>query len=76
MTQVVASPCVNICQMDDQIGLCIGCFRTIEEIAFWSRLSSDQRLKVLQAVERRRAEHDPNGCSTGGELRGECEREG
>ncbi len=75
MTQPVASPCISVCQMDEQIGLCIGCFRTIEEIAFWSRLSDGQRLKVLLAVERRRREHDPHGCSTGGDLRGECERE-
>lgn len=74
MTQVVASPCINVCRMDDATGLCLGCFRTIEEIALWSQASSDQRLRVLLAVERRRVEHDPQGCAAGGEFRGDCER--
>jgi predicted Fe-S protein YdhL (DUF1289 family) len=74
VTQVVASPCINVCRMDDATGLCLGCFRTIEEIALWSQASSAQRLRVLLAVERRRVEHDPQGCAAGGELRGDCER--
>jgi predicted Fe-S protein YdhL (DUF1289 family) len=74
VTQVVASPCINVCRMDDATGLCLGCFRTIEEIALWSQASSDQRLRVLLAVERRRVEHDPQGCAAGGEFRGDCER--
>lgn len=74
MTQEVASPCINVCRMDAGTGLCLGCFRTIEEIAVWSRTSNDQRLKVLLAVERRRSEHDPLGCSSGGEFSGDCER--
>ena len=74
MTQVVASPCINVCRMDDATGLCLGCFRTIEEIALWSQAPSAQRLRVLLAVERRRVEHDPQGCAAGGEFRGDCER--
>jgi hypothetical protein len=70
----VASPCINVCRIDYNSGFCRGCFRTIEEIGFWSRASTDQRLLVLLAVERRRAEHDPQGCASGGEFRGDCER--
>ena len=29
----VASPCVNVCRMDELSGLCEGCLRTIDEIA-------------------------------------------
>jgi len=72
--QTVASPCINVCRIDGRSGFCVGCFRTIEEIGFWSRASDDQRLRVLLAVEHRRVEHDPQGCATGGELRGDCER--
>ena len=74
MTQEVASPCISVCRLDAGTGLCLGCFRTIEEIAVWSRASNDQRLQVLLAVERRRIEHDPLGCASGGEFRGDCER--
>ncbi len=74
VTQLVASPCIHVCRMDEQTGLCLGCFRSIEEIAVWSRASTDQRLQVLLAVERRRVEHDPVGGAWGGEFCGECER--
>jgi predicted Fe-S protein YdhL (DUF1289 family) len=73
VTPVIASPCINICRMDGDTGLCLGCFRTIEEIARWSGASHDQRLQVLVAVERRRVEHDPLGGASGGDLRGNCE---
>ncbi|WP_291989287.1 DUF1289 domain-containing protein [Candidatus Accumulibacter sp. ACC007] len=72
--QSVASPCINVCKMDDDGGFCLGCFRTIEEIAVWSRAPDEQRLRILVAVERRRVEHDPAGCASGGEFRGDCER--
>ncbi|MCP5248840.1 MAG: DUF1289 domain-containing protein [Candidatus Accumulibacter sp.] len=74
MTPAVASPCINVCRMDDDTGLCLGCFRTIEEIAIWSRTADEQRQRILLAVERRRAEHDPVGGAAGGEFRGDCER--
>ena len=74
MTQQVASPCVNVCQMDSDNGLCLGCFRTLDEIASWSRVADEQRLKILLAVERRRVEHDPAGGALGGDFRGDCER--
>jgi len=66
----VASPCVNVCQMDEMTGLCRGCFRTLEEIAGWSRFGDDGKLDILSAVNRRRAEHDP--C--GEDFRGDCGR--
>ena len=55
----VVSPCVNICQMDEISGLCRGCFRTLDEITSWSRAAVDDKLAILAAVDRRRAEHDP-----------------
>ncbi|EXI80706.1 MAG: putative Fe-S protein [Candidatus Accumulibacter appositus] len=73
-TQSVASPCINVCKMDDAGGFCLGCFRTIAEIALWSRAPDEQRLEILFAVERRRVEHDPAGCAGGGDFRGDCER--
>ncbi|HEX2448960.1 MAG TPA: DUF1289 domain-containing protein [Methyloceanibacter sp.] len=29
------TPCVNVCLLDDETGLCVGCGRTIQEIAGW-----------------------------------------
>ncbi|CAI8798780.1 DUF1289 domain-containing protein [Pseudomonas sp. IT-196MI5] len=42
----VASPCVNICALDDD-DICTGCQRTVEEITRWSRMTNDERRKVL-----------------------------
>jgi predicted Fe-S protein YdhL (DUF1289 family) len=66
----VASPCVNVCQMDSLSGLCRGCFRTLDEICAWSRAVDDVKLDILAAVDRRRAEHDPCGA----EFCGDCDR--
>lgn len=53
--QVVASPCVNVCRMDAQRALCMGCLRSIDEIATWSRLDDAGRRQVLERVAQRHA---------------------
>lgn len=53
-TAGVASPCINICRMDEASGLCIGCFRSLDEISRWSRTGDDDKIKILAAVEKRR----------------------
>jgi uncharacterized protein len=50
----VASPCIDICRLDAQ-RICIGCHRTIEEIAEWSRASEARRREILHDLNRRRA---------------------
>ena len=51
-----ASPCVNVCRMDARTGWCEGCWRTIDEIAAWSRLSPAEREPVwVQLASRRLA---------------------
>ena len=51
---MIASPCINLCQMDPASGLCRGCLRTLDEIAGWSRLDDAGRLAILAAVAGRR----------------------
>jgi len=49
------SPCIKICQMDPARGVCIGCCRSLDEIARWSGMSEAEQLEVLnQLPERRR----------------------
>ncbi|MBS1142631.1 MAG: hypothetical protein H6R14_37 [Proteobacteria bacterium] len=57
---MIKSPCINICQMDKENGLCIGCFRTIDEIAAWSRIDDPARARILAEVAHRRLELDAN----------------
>lgn len=54
MTLEVASPCVNVCQMDPKTGLCLGCLRTIDEIAGWMDYSIAEKLEVLERLDERR----------------------
>jgi uncharacterized protein len=55
----VESPCIKVCVLDAN-SVCIGCGRTIDEIADWSRMSvEEQRLACERAEQRRlaRANH-------------------
>lgn len=49
----VLSPCISVCRMDAATGLCEGCFRTLDEIAGWSRMDDMQKRAVwLRLAER------------------------
>lgn len=54
MDDSVQSPCINVCRMDDTSGLCVGCLRTMDEVAFWSVLDDDDRRAVWALIEQRR----------------------
>ena len=43
----VQSPCVKICVVHPTEGLCVGCLRTVAEIAAWSRLTPAERAAVM-----------------------------
>jgi len=43
----VESPCVKVCLVHPATGLCIGCHRTVEEIAAWSTLTPEARRAVM-----------------------------
>jgi len=49
----VPSPCVSVCRMHEHTGLCLGCFRTIDEIVAWGRQSDATRRDVWQHIVRR-----------------------
>jgi uncharacterized protein len=56
---VVKSPCVNWCEMHPQTGYCLGCFRTLDEIARWSSLSDDEQRAInLQLPLRKKPKSD------------------
>ena len=41
------SPCIKICVIHPEERLCVGCYRTIEEIATWSRLAPAERRGIM-----------------------------
>jgi uncharacterized protein len=53
-TTDVPSPCINVCTMNDSSGLCNGCWRTLDEIAWWSQLDDDDKRAVWVALRQRR----------------------
>ncbi len=56
----VPSPCVSVCTMDAAGVLCLGCFRTLDEIAVWSVLDADAKRAVLAALPARRNAQPPS----------------
>jgi uncharacterized protein len=50
----VESPCVNICQMDPATGYCLGCLRSIDEIAGWMDLSNERKRAIVAQLEERK----------------------
>ena len=49
------TPCVNICLLDEETGLCTGCGRTIQEIAGWASMSESERREVMAKLPARKA---------------------
>ena len=56
---VTATPCVKVCVVDGASGLCLGCYRTLAEIAQWSRLTDAERGAVMGELPGRVERVDP-----------------
>jgi predicted Fe-S protein YdhL (DUF1289 family) len=57
--RAIATPCVMVCTVDGASGLCLGCLRTLPEIATWSRMSDEERAKIMDELDARRGLIDP-----------------
>jgi predicted Fe-S protein YdhL (DUF1289 family) len=53
----VPSPCMSVCQMDDETALCQGCLRTLDEIGRWGNADDNGRRLIWQAIEARVARY-------------------
>ena len=47
--RAVLSPCIGVCTLGDD-GLCDGCLRTNTEIARWSQMNDDERLRLMEVL--------------------------
>ena len=52
----IETPCVKICDIDRETGLCCGCGRSLAEIASWSSLSGAERRRIMALLPARKAE--------------------
>lgn len=50
----IKTPCIKVCVVDGESGLCLGCFRRLGEVAGWARLSDDQREAIMADLPARR----------------------
>ena len=49
----VPSPCVSLCKMDPETGLCQGCLRSLDEIVAWASADDDFKRAVWAQIRRR-----------------------
>jgi predicted Fe-S protein YdhL (DUF1289 family) len=52
----ISTPCIKVCAVSGQTGLCIGCGRTLAEIAGWGGLSEQERQRIMAELPARLAE--------------------
>lgn len=45
----ILSPCVGTCRLDTR-SICIGCHRTLGEIAAWSKMPDAERTRLMDSV--------------------------
>lgn len=52
----ITSPCVRNCCLDDN-DICMGCFRSMDEILKWRDASEQQQLDIIQSAKARKTAH-------------------
>jgi uncharacterized protein len=51
----IETPCNKVCAIDPAFGLCIGCGRTVAEIAGWIGFTAEERTAIMAALPQRLA---------------------
>jgi predicted Fe-S protein YdhL (DUF1289 family) len=51
----IKTPCNKVCIVDPKAGLCVGCFRSMEELGQWSRYDDAERDAILSSLPEREA---------------------
>lgn len=50
----IASPCIKICVVHPEARICTGCYRSIGEITGWSKMSNEERGRIMDELPARR----------------------
>ena len=51
----IDSPCTKVCTLHPRVPVCTGCGRNLSEIERWSRLTTHERLRLMDVVRDRLA---------------------
>lgn len=65
----VGSPCTGVCRMDEATGWCLGCARTLAEIAAWGGLDDAARRTLWLRLPDRQARLQARGTAPGSAAR-------
>lgn len=52
-TSTQATPCIAVCFIDPKAKLCLGCGRSLPEIARWHKMDNGERLAVMATLHQR-----------------------
>jgi predicted Fe-S protein YdhL (DUF1289 family) len=55
----IKTPCIKVCVVDGESGLCLGCYRTLVEVAGWARLDEAGREAIMAQLPARRGRIAP-----------------
>ena len=55
----IETPCIKVCVVDGETGLCMGCYRQLSEVAGWSRLTDAERDAIMADLPTRRSRIRP-----------------
>ncbi|WP_320412736.1 DUF1289 domain-containing protein [Candidatus Phycosocius spiralis] len=58
MGEPIQSPCIKICCIEPQSKLCLGCYRTLPEIARWGHYSAKERNEIMSNLPSRLSQID------------------
>ena len=50
----IKTPCIKVCVIDGETGLCMGCYRELTEVAAWQKLSDEDRARIMTDLPTRR----------------------
>ncbi len=53
-TAPIKTPCIKLCIVDGESGLCMGCYRKLTEVAAWGRYSDGEREAIMVTLPARR----------------------
>jgi predicted Fe-S protein YdhL (DUF1289 family) len=56
MQRPIRSPCINVCVIDAGTGLCVGCLRSLVEIAGWAAMTEAERGRIMRELPSRRTQ--------------------
>jgi uncharacterized protein len=59
MASSLASPCIQVCCVEPVSGICLGCYRTLPEIATWARKSDGERADIMAELPTRMTKLNP-----------------